>query len=828
MDSHSDSRATTDQRTRKTVALRGQLVLAALLVLVLASGFNLLLHLSSLEKMWIETLSDGGRVVAADLQANIGRSVRYGKRLDKFVGMGSLIDEAMNNLVRQDPRQRAGSVNEEQSEQAVWQVDVVNDAAVVLYSSDEESVGRTVKGMGAVANPSPFETDETRSIPEPIYDVHGNAVGAVLVSFRKNAVTGVLKTMARDELMVGGAVFLGAAILFWLSLFLILPRERRRLAKALNLSSLLPSGGETGFPRKSLMRAMLIAVIVCQAAYALYAANVYRDTLHDIVRGKVAAVSSILRDDLQYLLAKGVHLERLTRVEDAMDQLLGAVREADSMVVADAMGKTLFSVGDSAFLGKEAGMPVRVSIRDDSGKAAGSIATIVSADVFSDQLRDVALDSVTILVIALLFAMEIAILVLGFFERSSGSAPVSHRFAAVRPAGFMLLFGADSSLSFIPLHMKALQGTFIGIPQELLIALPISVEMFSAGLIIAVSGSWIDRKGWRQPLLLGLGLCVAGFVASWAAQGPLTFIAARSLVGLGYGLALMAMQGFIVQHTDDRHRATGFSQFWAGVYAGSVCGVAAGALVAQQVGYAPVFLFGAVILVLALVYSVTALAGIHSGAATEDITSEDVASGPMAAPPKLGYSGFLFQPKVLLTVLMANIPAALAVIGLLNYFTPIYLNGEGVSQGDIGRIFMLNSIAIIMVAQFTGSRIDKSRDKRGWVAMAGVFGAASFLCFSMIDGVMAVLAAVVLLGFSSSIALSAIGAYVLGLDASEQLGKGRATAVVASTYRVGQVLGPVVFGGLASFDIKVAMPAVAAVYLGLTMLYPLAVKRVRA
>ncbi|MBU1000937.1 MAG: MFS transporter [Proteobacteria bacterium] len=818
---HSSDQFGLETEHRSTGALRGRLVLAALGVLILASGFNLLLHLSSLEKMWIETLSDGGRVVAADLRANIGRSVRYGKRLDKFVGMDSLLDEAMSNLVRQDPRGKNVSANEKTKDQAVWRIDVIDDGYKVLYSSDPQREGQRVEGLVAVSSAKPFETGTERVVPEPILDGNGQAVGAVLASFRKDAVSGVLKAMARDELIVGGFVFVIAAALFWLSLFLILPRERMRLAVALRFDFLKPRAGGSVFPRKSLMRAMLVAVLVCQVAYAVYAANVYRNTLHDIVRGKVVAVSSILRDDLQYLLGKGVQLERLKRVEEAMVELLGSVSEADAMVVADKDGKVLFQAGESGDAGRRGGMPVRVSIQDEFGGAAGSIATYVPAEIFSTQLRNVALDSLTILVIALLFAMEIAVIVLGFFERAPKKGKSRRSFAAVRPAGFLLLFGADSSLSFIPLHMKALHGTFFGLPQEMLIALPISVEMFCAGLMIAMSGSWIDRKGWRQPLLIGLGLCVAGFVASWGAQGAGSFIAARGLVGFGYGLALMAMQGFIVQYTDDDQRATGFSQLWAGVYAGSICGVAAGALVAQQVGYGPVFLFGAIILLLALGYSLTAMAGISSGDDAGAVVQR-------SDKPQLGYGSFLLKPKVLLTLLLANIPAALAVIGLLNYFTPIYLSGEGVSQSNIGRIFMLNSIAIIMIAQWTGGHIDKTRDKRGWVALAGLVGAGSFLCFSVLHGVVAVMAAVVLLGFSSSIALSAIGAYILGLDESEQLGKGRATAVVASTYRVGQVLGPVVFGWLAVYDIRIALPIVGSVYLGLTLLYPLVVKRVRA
>ncbi|WP_461210166.1 MFS transporter [Desulfocurvus sp. DL9XJH121] len=793
-----------------TGALRGRLVLAALFVLVLAAGFNLLLHLASLEKMLTDSLSDGARVVGADLKANIERSVRYGKRLDKFLGMDDLLRGAVDQLGHQS----AGRGREAGH---VWRVEIADASGRVLYSTDAARVGRAAAGLAVDAQePAPFAEERRRVVPLRLRDEAGRPVGFVLAAFSKDAVSGTLWAMARDEVLVGGLVFLGAAVLFWLSLFLVLPRERRRVAVFLKLSRLDPSGGGMAFPRKGLLRAMLLAVVVCQVAYSLYAAVQYKAGLERIVRGKVVAVSTLLREDLEYVLSLGVHLDRLPRIEDAMAGLLRVVPEASAMVVADAAGRELYEARAPG--AGVRGMPVRVGLRGPGGTMAGSIVTFVPPGIFSDQIRDVALDSLTILVIAMLFAVELAIMVLDFFQRGPNGGLRSAAYQAVRPAGFLLLFGADSSLSFIPLHMKELAGSVLGLPQELVIALPISVEMFSAGLMIFLSGSWIDRRGWRQPLLTGLAVCVAGFAASWAAPGAFWFLGARALVGLGYGLALMAMQGFIVGHTDDDSRGRGFSLFWAGVYAGSVCGVAAGALVAQQVGYGPVFLFGAAVLGVALAYCATALRG------REDAAE---ARGEERGGRRLGYGRFLASRNVFFTVILANIPAALAIIGLLNYFTPVYLSAAGVSQADIGRVFMLNSLAIILVAQFSGGRIDASRDKRLWVAAAGLLGAASFFFFSFVSGLVAVLGAVVLLGASSSIALTAIGAYVLGLGESRELGQGRATAMVASTYRVGQVLGPVLFGWLASFDAHVAMPLFGGAYLLLSLAVPLALRKVR-
>ena len=120
---------------------------------------------------------------------------------------------------------------------------------------------------------------------------------------------------------------------------------------------------------------------------------------------------------------------------------------------------------------------------------------------------------------------------------------------------------ADMTISFIPLRMAELTTTSI-LPRDVLLGLPISAEMGMTGLSVLIAGTWMKRKGARPPLMTGIICMALGYLASMLAWTPWLFIAARALVGLGYGLSLLTAQAYTV-------RDGKLADMFAGVYAGS-------------------------------------------------------------------------------------------------------------------------------------------------------------------------------------------------------------------------------------------------------------------
>jgi MFS family permease len=356
------------------------------------------------------------------------------------------------------------------------------------------------------------------------------------------------------------------------------------------------------------------------------------------------------------------------------------------------------------------------------------------------------------------------------------------------------LFGVDLSAAFVPLHMKNLYQPLLDLPKDVVLGLPISSMFLCVSFTIVVAGIWLDRRGWHEPFLMGLALTTGAMLYAWLAPNGVHFIIAMGLVGLGYGLALMASQGFVIVHTDDRSKARGLAYLIAGIYAGSICGTAAGAMLAERIGYSPVFLLSAVTLFLTLGYTLLAMRGaIEQAKLHIHVAGIGQAAAVVTAKH---YWNFLRNRYVLGLIFLSSLPSAIAVIGLLNYFGPVYLDRLGVSQSIIGSVLILYSICMVYLGPFVSKYIDASDNKRLFVFIGCALGGGAFLSFYFFTGLTAMVVAVLLLGVSSCFVLASQTTYALTLDVTRQLGYGRAIGIFRASSRIGQMLGPLLFGWL--------------------------------
>ncbi len=409
-----------------------------------------------------------------------------------------------------------------------------------------------------------------------------------------------------------------------------------------------------------------------------------------------------------------------------------------------------------------------------------------------NQMLGIAMDLLTVVGITILFLIELLILLFKIMEtqlqKDIRKKPI--HFSFMRPTAFLFLFGIDISMSFLPLHAEHLYQPIWGLSKDTVMGLPISVEFLFVGIAIFICGFWNDRRGWHEPFLTGLFLSATGGLYSWIAPDITHFIIARALVGIGYGFMLLAAQGFVIAYTDVSNRAQGLAQFIAGLYSGSICGGATGALLADYFGYRSVFLFGAIFLYAVMGY--TFLFFRH--AMVKPAVQKAAAYVEPRNEPK--WAPFFKNKVVLALVLFSSLPASIAVVGFLNYFSPIYLNSIGVSQATIGRVLMIYGFSLIFMGPMISRHVDASCDKKLYIFIGCVIGSLTFLIFHFVNGLPAAIIAVFLLGLSSSFVIASQGAYLLNLQVTQRLGPGKAIGFFRATSRVGQALGPLVFSAL--------------------------------
>jgi predicted MFS family arabinose efflux permease len=202
-----------------------------------------------------------------------------------------------------------------------------------------------------------------------------------------------------------------------------------------------------------------------------------------------------------------------------------------------------------------------------------------------------------------------------------------------------------------------------------------------------------------------------------------------------------------------------------------------------------VFLSGAIILFAVAIYT---LIFMRDAMKKPDLPVHHQPALPM---PKSGVRiyKFMFNRTVLGLIFFSSLPAAIAVVGFLNYFSPIYLNRIGASQSTIGQVLMIYGICLIYFGPYISRYVDASNNKKAYIFVGCFLGSMAFLIFHVLEGIIAAAAAILLLGFSSSFVLASQSAFALKLKVTQDLGEGKAIGIFRSTSRVGQMLGPIVF-----------------------------------
>ena len=834
--------------------MKFKIAACAFLLLALSLGFNIMLTTASMEKVFTEAVVSEYRVVAGDLQRGIARALKFGKRLDKFTGIQRILDTTRDQIfqrvvVRHTPQ----GFERKMLDKDDIAISLARPDGEVLYSTNDKLVGEALpeailalfpgQGGGEGGDEHPAEdSDEHASdfasfgddfhIALPVADPSGGVAACVVIGFGQSQVQRLLKPFFDYNLEITAAIMACGLTLLLVALSL--------LTHAAPLAS--------GLPMRRISVSLFLVVGLAQIVFSGLNMRSFRDEFLAINQAKAETLMTLLQEDIEFFFKKGLKLDNLRNLDDLLGDVIGASPELRDIVVYDTDGKPVFLATQEATYDYRTGVgpeidPLMGNFDERyrshwplmrKGELHGHLVANVSRAHLMRKMTEIAKDSVTVLVISILFFVEMLILANLFLKEQSANgggngnkappeaaaakAAGAVPFTAIRPAAFLFLFGIDMCISFLPLYMKKLYVPILGLSKEVVLGLPISVEMFFAGVGTLVTGTWIDRRGWHEPFWAGVAAATAGTAWSWLAPNALHFIAARGLVGLGFGLFIMSAQGFVVTQTGTNMKAQGMAQMWAGVFAGSICGGAAGAMMAERVGYRPVLMAGMFIVALTAAYALLFLRRAMGGTAARDARAKAEAAG-QAPRLTLGKAmDYLLDRDVFGLLVLAYIPSALAFVGFMYYFSPVYLSDVGASQSDIGRIYMLYGVCLIYIAPFFSRFLDIADNQKFYIFLSGAVGCLGFTTYYFFGGLPATALTALLLGLSGS--FDPTRAYVLKLKATHDLGEGTAMSLFNSVGRLGQVAGPVIFGWmLLQFGMPNAVTFFGVAYLGIIVLF---------
>ncbi len=829
--------------------LRMLVLISFAIVTVITMAFTGVLHISSFQQNFTESLISSYRVSGGESVRKIEYAVRYGKPLENFYDIETVLGEVIDDFPE------------------IIEVQVVSQDKEILYNQDGRLEGQYLpEELHELALFSSADQENYRYTQEeglynlflPIHDRDGQWVGSLNMVFPREVITDTTNYYSELLLRYLGIMALsGLLLLVFINRLISYKISSEQDAGDMDgglsidfsaLKFMTPSGE---INRKVIMTIMILLLGVIQVVFGWVNYNMFKDAYLTNARDNVTLVSGIIQKNIESVIDKGVSYDQLYRLEDYLGRIVESVPEMERAYLADDQGELLYYTdpggGDAGAETQGVNTPGEGaaqrdpflfydrSLTEDGGQNTARLHVELSQSFFDNRMRDILLDTGTMVVVSFVLMIEaILFMIIILKKRFSREAVTSYRtrtsprrrpidIGIVRPLMFLLGTAVFMASSFIPLMMQDLYQPLWGLSKSVVLGLPISAEMLFAAVAAVSAGAMVDKQGWKYVFTLGTIIFAAGIFFSYQAFHPLFFIMARAVAGAGYGTVLIALRGFVNSRPLETDRTEGFSAFVSGLYAGFIAGVVVGAMLADRIGYAQVFLVSLAFCLLAGLFAFLFLReeetarektkkAFHPGSMLKAMFRKQAAAprqekpleeqpempqGPQREETPAGRGGgllyFLSNMPVLGLFLFIVLPLTICSM-FVDYFLPVFAASEGVSTSNVGRAFMLNGVAIVYLGPFLSNYTGKKWGAERSILVSGLIIVLAIGVFVLSGSFEAAFLAAILLGVSESFGLVAQNNYFVNLRATGVIGTGAALGYFDNVRKLGQMLGPIIFG----------------------------------
>ena len=313
-------------------------------------------------------------------------------------------------------------------------------------------------------------------------------------------------------------------------------------------------------------------------------------------------------------------------------------------------------------------------------------------------------------------------------------------------------------------------------------SLPLSAQVFISMITSYISGSVIGKFGWKKSTLGGMIVMIVGTFVSSLAREPIPFILAQMIMGTGLGFAKMGIDIYAVVVSSERDMPAYTAGANAGIIVGFSASAALGALIASIFGYsgAYVVMTGLGIIVFCLIF----FFGMNAAPRKDE---------PEAAPDGGEAGAQRFDLRFPAYILFIIIPYFFTMM-FVDYFFPVYANGEGVTTDVIGYVMLLYGIATAYIGTWLCPRLTKKIPATALMPMVLLILAASFFIFAIHNFVAVAVLIVILIGIADGIMPSIQFVYVYGLPFSKKIGFSKALGIEGFFSSMIGAAAPVIFG----------------------------------
>ncbi|MGM0379458.1 MAG: MFS transporter [Bacillota bacterium] len=766
------------------------LIVSVITTIVLSLLFTGWLNITSFSKNYTQSLIRGYTISAQETVKKIEYGLKYGKSLNSFYGMKELLNDIKNN------------------NKDIEELSIVDSNGLIIYHTIDQKVGKVLdeKVWNDLQN-------NKSDIKKNYKSIHNNDKyyvfmpvknsGFLEISFEDQVIKDEIKLYTKKLFFALGILALVASLFLTIMIFKIhIFDENNKVRK------------------KYILIIVLLVLSLAQFIFVFVNYSVFEKGYEDMGKRNVNLVTRIVKNDIESVIDKGVLYKEIYKFSNYLDRIKEIVPEIKDIYIKDQSNKILHGTKATITYESNNNYVYSENLLVDDSDISPEVSVELSSLYIREKMRNILIDMITSLVVSFFFMVEITLFVFIIVERKLNYSNKKNKLdiqnedkKIIRPLSFLVFTGSFMPVSFIPIIMKNLHKPIFNLPEDIILGLPLSAESLFALLATIGAGYVIDKKGYKPLLILGIFIFAAGALLSSIILNIFQFILSRSIVGIGLGLMIISMRMFVISTNSEIKKGEGIAAMNSGALAGMNCGVVIGGMIADRFGYPMVFFISIGVISLAQLFTLIVMKN-KVKPSPESSFKEDNENS---------FSDFISNIEVLKFFILVLIPVSIASMFLI-FYLPIYAQKIGVSSANVGRAFMINGICVIYLGPVLSKYTQKYFGVVKSLILSMIIIGASFILFSFNNSIIMAFTVALFLGVSESFGVAAQTNYFFQIKIIDQIGKGKSIGYYSLVKKLGQMIGPIIFGMAITIGIVKGVGFIGALILVLALIFIISYK----
>ncbi|NOX34531.1 MAG: hypothetical protein GXP56_12500 [Deltaproteobacteria bacterium] len=346
-------------------------------ILILANIFNGILSISSFEKIYTDSLISIYKDAAVSLQRTIERPIQFGKPLDKFYGMNTLLEQ----FKEKHPK--------------ISDISIILPNGEILYSLDQDKV-QTVIPQKIISGYFHGKKKIFKGLYYIFLEIRNRkkeTTGFINITFKKSVVKHYINLMIKWNLDKLATTTLIVSALLFLSMVWLIDFKTGR------------------FKRKHLYYLLFLFLGIGQIVYSYYSINYLHKKYVDIVYLKTLSIQSQLKTEIEKFLRAGISISKLNKIDKRLRSITDSTSYIDNIYILNANKQLLYSAHDKSLpslgvntMGSKQILQMPIKSKE---LISGYIQAKISKTAIQRKIIEIILDSSTVLFISLVFITEL-------------------------------------------------------------------------------------------------------------------------------------------------------------------------------------------------------------------------------------------------------------------------------------------------------------------------------------------------------------------------------------------------------------------------------------